>query len=66
MTNAPLKRLRDKGSIFEHDMRRDFSAHVNNIKQVLLEVERRGDVFFDENVRLGRLFKLMNSETDQS
>ncbi len=30
---------------FEHDMKRDFQGHLARIKEVLLEVERRGEVF---------------------
>ena len=46
-------------------MKRDFQGHLARIKEVLLEVERRGEVFFDDTVRLGRVFKLMNPEKGQ-
>ncbi len=47
---------------FDHDMKRDFQGHLARIKDVLLEVERRGEVFFDDTVRLGRVLKLIKPE----
>ncbi len=47
---------------FEHDMKRDFQGHLGRIKNVLLEIERRGEVFFDDTVRLGRVLKLVKPE----
>ncbi|HEX7022146.1 MAG TPA: dynamin family protein [Trueperaceae bacterium] len=47
---------------FEKDMRREFTGYLDRIKTVLLEVERRGEVFFDDTVRLSRLLMLMNNE----
>jgi small GTP-binding protein len=44
------------------DMEREFESYLARIKTVLLEVERRGDKFFDDTVRLSRMFHLMRSE----
>jgi small GTP-binding protein len=47
---------------YERDMRREFAAYLARIKTVLVEVERRGDVFFDDTVRLGNILGLINSD----
>lgn len=57
-----LEEVQRQRQQFEHDMRRDFEAHLGRIKTVLLEVERRGDVFFDDTVRVEKLFQLMQTD----
>lgn len=44
---------------FEKDMKREFDAYIAKVKTVLLEVERRGEVFFDDVVRIGRVMDLV-------
>lgn len=44
------------------DVAREGRAYLDRVKTVLLEVERRGEVFFDDTVRLGRLVTLMRPE----
>jgi small GTP-binding protein len=50
---------------YERDMRREFSSYLDRIKTVLLEVERRGDLFFDDLVRLRHILELVNRERVQ-
>lgn len=47
---------------YERDMRREFAGYLSRIKTVLVEVERRGDVFFDDNIRLSNVVSLMNGD----
>jgi small GTP-binding protein len=47
---------------YEKDMRREFASYLARIKTVLVEVERRGDVFFDDTIRFGNVLGLMNSD----
>lgn len=47
---------------YERDLRREFAGYLTRIKTVLVEVERRGDVFFDDVVRVGKVVTLLNSE----
>ncbi|MCA9837725.1 MAG: dynamin family protein [Trueperaceae bacterium] len=49
-------------SHYEKNMRRDYENYVSRIKTVLLEVERRGDAYFDDTIRLRNVIQLMNSE----
>ena len=44
------------------DVAREGRAYLDRVKTVLLEVERRGEVFFDDTVRLGRLLTLMRPD----
>ena len=47
---------------FRRDMRREFESYLARVKTVLLEVERRGEVFFDDTVRLSKILQLIDSE----
>ena len=47
---------------FERDMHREFESYLARVKTVLLEVERRGDIFFDDTVRLQKVLSLVNTE----
>lgn len=47
---------------FEREMRREADTYLARIKTVLLEVERRGEIFFDEQVRFGNALVLMRPE----
>jgi len=47
---------------YERDMRHDFTYHMSHIDNVLYEMAERGDKFFDETMRLTRIFDLVNGE----
>ena len=47
---------------YQVDMRRDFKYQANHVDNVLYEMAERGDRFFDETLRFGRIFDLVNSE----
>ncbi len=47
---------------YDKDMKREFENYISRLKTVLLEVERRGDVFFDDTVRFRNVVGLLNSE----
>ena len=47
---------------FERDMHREFESYLARVKTVLLEVERRGEVFFDDTIQIQRIGTLVNSE----
>ncbi|MCX6046496.1 MAG: dynamin family protein [Chloroflexi bacterium] len=46
---------------YESDMRRDFKYQLSHVDNILYEMAERGDRFFDESMRLGRIFDLINS-----
>ncbi len=46
---------------YQQDMRHDFQFRLHRVDNILLEMRARGDAFFEETIRLGRFFDLMNS-----
>jgi small GTP-binding protein len=46
--------------LYEGDLRRDFRFRLADVEKVLLEFERRGMEFFDEMLRIGRVFDLVS------
>lgn len=47
---------------FEREMKREAETYLARIRTALLEVERRGEVFLDDAVRLGNVVNLMRPE----
>ncbi|HEX9116822.1 MAG TPA: dynamin family protein [Anaerolineae bacterium] len=47
---------------FEADMRREFKYHIGLIDNVLYAMSERGDRFFDDTIRLGRILDLVNAD----
>ena len=45
---------------FEQDMARAFEGRMATVDNVLLEMERRGHDYFDDTMRIGRMFDLLN------
>ena len=50
---------------YEEDMRRDFRYHLSHVENVLHEMMARGTEFFDDTIRLLRIFDLLNAERVQ-
>lgn len=46
--------------VYGEDMRHNFGFRMGDIENILLEMEKRGQVFFDETFRLGRVFDLLS------
>lgn len=57
-----LEEIERQRAQFEKDMRREYDNYLTRIKNVLFEVEKRGNEFFDDTVRLRRLLTLMNTD----
>jgi small GTP-binding protein len=47
-------------TLYKEDLARDFRFRLADVEKVLLEFERRGMEFFDEMLRLGRVFDLVS------
>jgi small GTP-binding protein len=47
-------------AVYKADMQRDFAFRMSDIDNVLFTMVQRGDAFFDETLRLGRIFDLLN------
>ncbi len=46
--------------IYQQDMHRDFDFRMADIENILFEMERHGMDYFDETLRLGKVFDLFN------
>jgi len=47
-------------AVYGKDMAREFEGRMASVDNVLLEMERRGQDFFDDTMRIGRMFDLLN------
>ncbi|MGE5357980.1 MAG: dynamin family protein [Bacteroidales bacterium] len=45
---------------YGRDMARNFEFRMGDVEKVLVEMEQRGHRFFDETLRIGRVFDLLN------
>jgi small GTP-binding protein len=48
--------------LFKQDLQGDVKYYLGEIDQILKDLVTRGDAFFDEHIRLGRLPDLMNAD----
>ncbi len=48
--------------LFRTDLRRDFQRRLHEVDNVVHEMNDRADAYFEETLRLGRLFELFNSD----
>jgi small GTP-binding protein len=49
-------------ALYKKDMERDFSYRLADIENVLFGMEDRGQVYFDETLRIGRVFDLLKKD----
>ena len=49
-------------TVYQSDLRRDFARRLQEVENVVYELNDRADAFFDETLRLGRLFDLFNAD----
>lgn len=49
-------------ALYREDLQKEFHLHIAEIENLLHEMELRGMNFFDETVRLGRMFDLMKPD----
>ena len=52
-------------AVYRDDMDRQFALRMATIENVLLQLEQRGHAYFDEMLRLGRVFDLLNKSRIQ-
>ncbi|QBD79325.1 dynamin [Ktedonosporobacter rubrisoli] len=48
--------------LYREDMEQNFAHRLSEIENIILEMRARGDRFFDESIRLGRIFDLIQGE----
>ena len=47
---------------YQEDMRRQFEYHLSRVETIIARMLQRGDAFFEETIRLGRIFDLLNKD----
>jgi small GTP-binding protein len=47
-------------TVYRNDLMRDFELRMSDIDRILLEMERRGQDYFDDTMRIGRVMDLLN------
>ncbi len=57
-----LTRIESQLEIYRADMERDFGYYLTMVDNVILQLVSRGDRFFADTLRLGRIPDLLNSE----
>ena len=51
--------------VYREDMLRDFNFRLSDIENILYEMEQRGQDYFDETIRLARIFDLLKKSRIQ-
>jgi small GTP-binding protein len=57
---ATLHEVESQLAQYEADLSRDFEYRMADIDKILLEMERRGQDYFDDTLRIGRIMDLLN------
>jgi small GTP-binding protein len=57
---STVQDIESADDLYQEDLRREFGFRLSHVENVLHEFEKRGIHFFDDTLRIGRLFDLMN------
>ena len=49
-------------AVYQDDMRRQFEYHLSRVEAIIARMITRGDAFFEDTIRLGRVFDLLNTD----
>jgi small GTP-binding protein len=64
---STLEEVERQLTVYQQDLLRDFEFRMADIDNILLEMEKRGQDYFDETFRIGRVMDLLNrSRVQQS
>jgi small GTP-binding protein len=64
---STLEEVERQLNVYQQDLLRDFEFRMADIDNILLEMEKRGQDYFDETFRIGRVMDLLNrSRVQQS
>ena len=48
--------------LYQEDMRKQFAYHLDRIENIIGKMNARGDEFFEDTIRIGRVFDLLNTD----
>jgi len=60
-----LANLERQLALYRQDMTRDFRFRISDIENILYDMEKRGNAYFDETLRLARILDLLNKDRIQ-
>jgi small GTP-binding protein len=59
---ATIDNIERQLAAYQEDMRRQFAYHLTRLENIIHRMLQRGDEFFEETIRLGRVFDLLNKD----
>jgi small GTP-binding protein len=59
---ATIDRIEQQLGLYQVDMTQQFSYHRTKIENIIHKMNARGDDFFEDTIRIGRIFDLLNSD----
>jgi small GTP-binding protein len=59
---ATIDSIERQIELYREDLQKEFRLHISEIENLLHEMELRGMAFFDDTVRLGRMFDLLKAD----
>ncbi|HEX5163978.1 MAG TPA: dynamin family protein, partial [Thermomicrobiales bacterium] len=59
---ATIARIEALLTDYEAEMRREFATYITRVENIVHRLNERADRFFDEYIRIGRVFDLMRSD----
>lgn len=57
-----INSIEEQLEVYKADMQHDFRYRLADVEKILLAMENRGMIFFDETLRLARVFDLINTQ----
>jgi small GTP-binding protein len=57
-----LQNIERQLTLYQEDMNRQFAYHLTRIENIIHRMNVRGDEFFDETIRIGRIFDLLKTD----
>jgi small GTP-binding protein len=59
---STIRTIETQLQLYREDMERNFNLRLTEIENIILEMRERGNSFFDNTIRLGRIFDLIHAE----
>lgn len=59
---ATIRKIDRQLEIYRDDMSQQFSFYLTRIENIIHKMNARGEEFFEETIRIGRVFDLMNTD----
>ncbi|MDQ4044863.1 MAG: dynamin family protein, partial [Chloroflexota bacterium] len=59
---ATIRKIERQLDLYREDMREQFRYYLARIENIIHRMNDRGDEFFEETIRIGRVFDLMNTD----